>query len=67
MKTTAPLFSAFERPIVVQPTGPLHLLLKLIGWRCWCTTRSRVFRDDDGYYTRCLQCGNRVAYFGPVV
>jgi hypothetical protein len=69
MKADGALFCAvaLQRPVVTQHTGPMQLLLRIIGWRCWCRIRTWVFRDDEGYYTRCLQCGKRVPYFGPVV
>ena len=28
---------------------------------------SRLFRDEHGWYQRCLACGARVAYDGPLV
>jgi Zn finger protein HypA/HybF involved in hydrogenase expression len=42
--------------------GIKNLILKTVGWKCWCKTTTRVFKDDEGYYIRCLECGRRVAY-----
>ena len=69
MKSAASLLNAIalERPVIVQRTGPVQLILRIIGWRCWCTTRTRVFMDNDGPYTRCLECGRRLPYGGPLV
>lgn len=40
----------------------MHLLLKVIGWKCWCSSTSRIFNDSKGDYVRCLECGRRMPY-----
>jgi hypothetical protein len=40
----------------------MNLLLKIVGWKCSCKMTSRVFKDKDGFYLRCLECGRRIAY-----
>jgi len=40
----------------------MNLMLKMIGWRCWCRRTSWVFTDNEGCYVRCLDCGRRLPY-----
>jgi len=44
----------------------MHLLLKIIGWECRCTVTTRVFKDAEGHYVRCVECGRRLPYWGPM-
>ena len=55
---------ALEIPEWLTKSETLKLLLRLVGWRCWCGDTTRVFRDTQGYYTRCLECGRRIPYYG---
>lgn len=57
------LFSSVERAMRIQVNNPIvQLLLKIIGWKCWCRKTTRIFNDNEGYYVRCLQCGRRMPY-----
>jgi len=76
MKTAGSILSivALPNPVGAPPreTTPIHvaimdLLLKVIGWKCWCTATTRVFSDSQGYYIRCLECGRRLPYSGMIV
>jgi hypothetical protein len=40
----------------------MESLLRFIGWMCRCEQTSRVFKDQEGYYVRCLDCGRRLSY-----
>jgi hypothetical protein len=40
----------------------VQLILKILGWKCWCKKTTRIFSDHEGYYLRCLDCGRRLAY-----
>ena len=46
----------------IQLKWIMHLVLKIIGWKCWCRNTTRIFDDTEGYYVRCLECGRRLAY-----
>jgi hypothetical protein len=53
--------SAIDGP-TLQRLGFLYLVLQMIGWKCWCSNTSWMFRDKQGYYVRCLDCGRRVPH-----
>jgi hypothetical protein len=40
----------------------MDVIFRTIGWKCWCKRTTRVFKDEEGYYLRCLECGRRIAY-----
>lgn len=42
--------------------GFFQFVLGSIGACCTHRRRSRVFRDIDGQYQRCLECGKRLEY-----
>ena len=45
----------------------MHVILRFIGWTCRCTTTTWIFKDTEGYYTRCLDCGRRLPYEGALL
>jgi len=45
----------------------MNVILKFIGWTCRCTTTTWIFKDTEGYYVRCLDCGRRLPYEGALL
>ena len=45
----------------------MNVILKFIGWTCRCTTTTWIFKDTEGYYVRCLDCGRRLPYKGALL
>lgn len=64
VRVTDTVFRTLEAPEWLTNSETLNLLLRIIGWRCWCVNTTRVFRDSQGYYIRCLECGRRIPYYG---
>ena len=58
---TEDFISAIDGP-TLQRLGVVYFVLQMIGWKCWCSNTSWMFRDKQGYYVRCLDCGRRIPH-----
>ena len=63
----ATFFSSAEKAARSQPRWIMRAILRIIGLTCWCSKTTWVFKDTEGYYIRCLDCGRRLAYNGPLL